>query len=112
MTSLDRKFVSYAFEKLHGKEIERYSRQYEGVNMAKLIGADEDNFPFLIKDDDDDEYDIMFWNKYNGIMMQIDEDSVRVYAAKQFLKDNAYPVFASYAEAELYASSHNWPRKP
>ncbi len=110
MTSLDRKFVSYAFEELDCKAVKKYSRQYEGVDMAKLIGADEDNFPFLIKADDD-EYDLMFWNKYNGIMMQIDEDSVRAYAAKQFLKDNAYPVFANYAEAESYASSHNWPRK-
>jgi hypothetical protein len=111
MTPSDRKFVSYAFEDLDYNTVKNHSRQYEGVDMAKLIGADEDNFPFLIQADDD-EYDLMFWNPYNGIMMRIDEDSVRAYAAKQFFKDNAYPIFANYAEAEAYAVSHHWPRKP
>ena len=44
---MEREFVSYAYQDLPRKKIKKYAAQYEGVDMATLIGADEDNFPFL-----------------------------------------------------------------
>jgi hypothetical protein len=86
--------------------------------MATLIGADEDNFPFLIRndpngrDDDPDAFQVMLWNAYTGMMARLDEDSVRAYATVQYLREHAYPTFANFREAERWAVEHNWPRKP
>ena len=113
-----REFISYAFQDLPRKKIKKYAAQYEGVNMAALIGADEDNFPFLIRDgsssrdDDPGAFSVMVWNAYNGMMERSDEDSVRHYATVLYLRDHAYPVFASIREAEKWAADHEWPRKP
>ena len=41
-------FKSYAHQNLPPKKIKKYATQYAGVDMAALIGADEDNFPLLI----------------------------------------------------------------
>ena len=90
----------------------------EGVDMAAFIGADKDNFPFLIRPDpscSDDEpgaFQVKVWNVYNGVMAYLDEDSVRNYATVMYLLDHAYPVFASIREAEKWAADHEWPRKP
>ena len=103
-------FVSYAFKDLPRKKIVKFARQYEGVDMAKLMGADEENFPFLVRTSDD-EYEAMFWNVYCGMMTILDEDGVRAYAFAHYLRDNAYPVFGSIEEAENYARERDWPRK-
>jgi hypothetical protein len=110
MTTPEQRFVSYAFQDLDRKSIKKYAKQYDGVDMSKFIGANENNFPFLIRTGDD--FDLLFWNPYHGMMTQIDEDSVRAYAIKQYILQNAYPVFDSFADAEAYAVAHNWPRKP
>ena len=113
-----REFVSYAFQDLSRKEVKKYAAQYEGVDMAALLGADEDNFPFLIRDDpsgrDDDPgaFHVMVWNAYNGMMAHLDEDLVRHYATVLYLREHAYPIFASFREAEKWAADHEWPRKP
>jgi hypothetical protein len=111
-------FVSYAFQDLPRKKIKKYAAQYEGVDMALLIGADDDNLPFLIRldpncrDDEPDAFQVMVWNAYNGIMVHLDEDPVRHYAAVLFLRSHSYPVFANFREAEKWAADHGWPRKP
>jgi hypothetical protein len=111
-------FVSYAFQDLPRKKVKKYAAQYEGVDMAALIGADEDNFPFLIRsdpdsrDDEPDAFEVMVWNAYNGMMARWDEDPVRHYAAVLYLREHAYPVFTSFCEAERWALEHDWPRKP
>jgi hypothetical protein len=115
---MGREFVSYAFQDLLRKKIKKYAVQYEGVDMAALIWADEDNFPFLIRQDpnarDDEPYafQVMVWNAYNGMMAHLDEDSVRHFATVLYLREHAYPVFASFREAEKWAVEHEWPRKP
>jgi len=105
-------FTSYAHQDLPLKKIKKYAAQYVGVNMAELIGADEDNFPFVIRNSDTD-YSVMFSNKYKGMMVHLDDDSVRAYATVQYLiVEHAYPSFDSIADAEAYAVAHHWPRKP
>jgi hypothetical protein len=85
---------------------------------AAFLGADEENFPFLIRQDPncrDDEpgaFQVLVWNVYNGIMARLDEDPVRHYAAVQYLREHAYPVFANFRETEKWAAEHDWPRKP
>jgi hypothetical protein len=108
---MDEQFVSHAFQGLPRKKIVRYAAQYEGVDMARLMGADEENFPFLVQDGDRG-YLVMFWNVYHGIMAHLDEDPVRAYATANYLKEHAYPVFASLQEAEKWSQEHDWPRKP
>jgi hypothetical protein len=103
-------FVSYAFQDLPRKKIVKFARQYEGVDMAKLMGADEENFPFLIRTGEG-EYSVMFWNVYCGMMIRSDEDDVRDYAIAKYLRDHAYPVFGSIEEAEIYARERDWPRR-
>jgi hypothetical protein len=50
---MDQRFVSYAFrDDLSRKKIVKYAAQYDGVDMARLLGADEENLPFLIQDGD------------------------------------------------------------
>jgi len=113
-----REFVSYAFQDLPRNKIKKYAAQYEGVDMAALIGADEDNFPFLIRkdpnarDDEPDAFQVMVWNAYNGVMARLDEDSVRHYATVLYLRDHAYPIFTNIRQAEKWATEHEWPRKP
>ena len=91
---MDEQFVSYAFQVLPRKKIVKYAAQYDGVDMARLIGAGEENFPFLIEGGDHN-YFVMFWNVYFGVMAHLDEDPVRHYATANYLRANAYPVFAS-----------------
>ena len=107
---VDGDYISYAFRDLPRKKIVKYAAQYEGVDMAELMGADEDNLPFLIRYGDAD-YRVMFWNAYNGPMTLMDDDSVRAYATARYLRENAYPVFGSSEEAETYAQENDWPRK-
>ena len=104
-------FKSYAASQaLNIEQIKKYAHQYQGVDMAMLIGMDEDNFPFLIWESEND-FLVMFWNSWNGMMAMMDDDPVRNYAAAKWLKENDYPVFTSILEVEEYAVDHNWPRK-
>ena len=103
-----REFTSYAHQDLSGEEIIEFSRQYHGINMAELIGADEAHFPFVIQDGK--LVTICYWEPQSGIVIRRDEDPVRVYATQMHLRDKAYPVFDSMEEAEAYAIEHNWPR--
>ena len=105
-------FESYAHRDLTRKQIKKHAAQYTDVDMFTLIGGDEDNFPFLIRSSPDDEFGVMFWNKTVGFMEYTDEDSVRAYAAVQYLLDHAFPRFDSFADAEQYSKDHAWPRKP
>ena len=111
MTNRSPEFISYAHQDLSRKKIIKYAEQYDGVDMSALIGADDSNFPFLIRCGDD-QYDIMFWQRSCGMMEHLDEDSVRGYATVKYILDRAYPVFDSVADAEKYAIEHNWPRGP
>ena len=77
--------------------------------MAELIGADEDNFPFVVSVSRNEM--VMLWNKFSGIIAFCNEDPVMNYAIIQYLKNNAYPQFGSIEEAEKYSLDHNWPRK-
>lgn len=108
---MDSRFVSYAFQDLPHKRIVKYARQYAGIDMAALLGADEDNFPFLVRVGTD-RFAIMVWNTYNGMLECTDEDSVRAFATVEYLRENAYPVFDSLGDAEKWATEHSWPRKP
>lgn len=101
-------FTSYAHQDLSRKKIIKYAAQYDGVDMAELLGADEDRFPFVV---DDGAASVCFWNPYSGIMMELDEDPVRAYAAQQYLRENAYPVFDSFEAAEKHSIEREWPRK-
>lgn len=103
-------FVCYAHQDLPLKKIKKYAAQYDGIDMAVLIGADEDNFPFLVRSNDG-SCTLMFWNKYNGMMEYTDEDPVRAYATDEYLREHAYPTFDSFADAEAYAAAHDWPRE-
>ena len=104
-----REFISYAHKEFSRKEIVKLARQYEGVNMAELIGADEDHFPFVI--DEGATSNVCIWNPYAGIMVELDEDPVRAYATQLYLRENAYPVFDGFEAAETYSVERNWPRK-
>jgi hypothetical protein len=95
---MKRDFVSYAFQDLPLKKIKKYATQYDGVDMTVHLGANEDNFPFLVKTGGDN-YAVMIWNAYCGMMTFLDEDPVRDYATVQFLKDKAYPLFDSLSTA-------------
>ena len=110
MTAPEHQFVSYAYQDRDRKAIKKYAKQYDGVDMVKRMGADEENFPIRIKMDDD--FGLLLWSPFHGIMMQIDEDCVRSHATKEYLLQNASPVFDSIAEAEAYAIEYDWPRKP
>ena len=107
--AMETEFTSYAFQDVPLKKIRKYAVQYEGVNMANLIGADEENFPFLVRAEDECHM-VMFWNKCNGPMIHLDEDCVRQYATVQYLLEHAYPVFDSLHAANEYAMSRDWPR--
>jgi hypothetical protein len=102
-----RQIVDYAHRDFSRKEIIKHARQYDGIDMAKLMGADEDNFPFVIED----VGRVCFWNVYNGIMTWIDEDPVRTYATIRYLQDNAYPTFKTLEDANRHAKEREWPRK-
>jgi len=104
------KFKSYAHQNLPIEEIKKLAKQYHNIDMWALHGMDEDYFPFLIWKSEDD-YQIMFWSKYNGMMAHLDEDPVRDYAFALWLKENAHPVFETLGDAEKYAKEHSWPRK-
>ncbi|MFM2479530.1 hypothetical protein [Celerinatantimonas sp. MCCC 1A17872] len=101
-------FISYAHKELSIKEIKKLARQYNGVNMWKLMGVDENEFPFLIWKSEDD-FSVMFWTKHSGMKANLDEDPVSDYAFAIWLKENAHPVFTSVLEAEQYAKDHEWP---
>ncbi len=103
------KFTSYAHRDLSRKKIIKYAAQYDGVDMAELLGADEDCFPFVV--DDGTAASVCFWDPYSGIMMDLDEDPVRAYAAQKYLRENAYPVFDSFEAAEKHSIEREWPRK-
>jgi len=103
-------YQSYAHQELPLSKIKILAKQYNGVDMWELMGKDEDDFPFLIWISDDD-YQVMFWSKYNGMMAGLDEDPVRDYAFAHWLKNNAHPVFGSLEKANKYAEDHQWPRK-
>ncbi len=90
------------------KQIKKYAKQYKGVDMAKLMGANEDIFPFVIEEEKD-HFMTMWWNKNGGMMTILDEDSVRSYATAVYLKENAYPVFKDLKEAQEYAADRDWP---
>ncbi|MCR9202922.1 MAG: hypothetical protein NXI04_30115 [Planctomycetaceae bacterium] len=107
---MDAEFTNYAYQDFPLKKIKKYAAQYNGVDMAALLGADENNFPFLVRRGDD-EYELLIWNAYNGAMIHENEDSVFVYAVVQYLLDNAYPVFDSHDAAEKLAVDHDWPRE-
>ncbi len=105
-----REFVSYAHKDLPAKKVRKYASQYDGVDMATLMGADEDNFPLLLKAADG-EFEVCWWNSSSGFMTAIDEDAVRSYATLTYLINHAYPRFDSLEDAENWAKTHNWPRK-
>ena len=67
---MDTEFTSYAFQELSRKQIKKYARQYDGVDMTVLLGAGEDNFPFLIRVDGE-SFLVMIWNSYSGIMAHL-----------------------------------------
>ena len=102
-------FKSYAHQDLSREEIINYSRQYNGINMAELIGADEAQFPFVVQEGE--VVSICCWEPQSGIVIRRDEDPVRVYATQLYLRGKVYPVFNSLEEAESYAIEHNWPRQ-
>lgn len=104
----NRKFISYADQELTREEVIQHALQYEIVNMAELIGANEDHFPFIV--DDGDVLSICFWNLFSGITLELYEDPVLMYAVQKYLKDNAYPVFKSFKEAKAYSIKRDWPR--
>ena len=104
------RFKSYAHQDLPVKEIKKLAIQYQDTDMWALHGMDEDYFPFLIWTDEDD-YQIMFWSKYDGMMAYLDEDPVRNYAFAVWLKESAHPIFKTLAEAEKFAEEREWPRK-
>ena len=105
-----RNFKSYAHKDLTIEEIRNLAKQYIDIDMWALHGMDEDYFPFLIWESEDN-YQIMFWSKYDGMMAHLDEDPVRDYAFALWLKENAHPVFETLGDAEKYAKEHSWPRK-
>lgn len=109
--TMDAEFTSYAFQDLPRKKIKRYAAQYAGVDMTLFLRVDDNNFPFLIHADGDDDYHLMIWNSAYGIMEHTDEDPVRAYATVQFIRDRAYPIFDSLDSAQQWARDHQWPRK-
>ena len=111
------RFVSYAHQTLSRRRIKKLAAQYEGENMAVLVGANEDNFPFLVREpgvhsDYPEAFVMMMWNTSAGVLDVTDEDPVRSYATIKFLLDHAYPVFDNIDDAQTWAAEHRWPRKP
>jgi hypothetical protein len=112
----ERQFVSYAFQLLSRKKIKKYSAQYRDVDMAAFL-EDAENIPFLLRNDPlivshgGEEYAVMIWNAFNGLMVHCDEDSVRNYATVKYLRERGYAIFESVEDVEAYAANHSWPRK-
>jgi hypothetical protein len=102
-------FTSYAHQDLSKEKIIQYAAQYDGINMAELLGADENRFPFVV--DDGAMAFVCYWDPYSGIIIDPGEDPVRAYAAQQYLRENVYPVFESLEAAEKYSMEREWPRK-
>ena len=107
----ERHFTSYAHQDLDRKKIIKYAKQFDGVDVTQLIGADDSKFPFLVRSDDD-TYELLFWNRTCGMMIYIDEDPVRAYATLQYMLERAYPVFDSIEQAEQWSVAHALPRGP
>jgi hypothetical protein len=103
-------FISYAHQDLPLKSLKKYAAQYDGVDMATLMGADEDNFPCLVRDGGDG-YTVMWWNPYMGFTLSMNDDAVQTYALLQFLLSSAHPRFESFDDAQAYSVAHDWPRK-
>lgn len=103
------KYQSYAHQALSQQQIIKLAKQYAAANMAKLLGADEDNFPFIVRVDGKET--VVFWSKYSGMNVYPQEDPVMSFAAIEYLKSHAYPQFASMKAARQYAIDHDWPRK-
>ncbi len=108
---MKKQFTTYGGQTLSLSEVAEFARQYEGVNMAELMGADPNNFPFLICHAEGSPT-IMIWNKPRGMVAHVDEDPVRHHATVAYLREHAYPEFRSIGEAEAYAREHDWPLEP
>lgn len=105
------KLQSYSNQDLSRAQIRELAHQYDGIDMTELLGADENNFPFIVRIHNDEPI-VMMWNKPNGMMAVAEDDPVRLFATIQYLRDNAYPEFGSLEEAKEYACNHNWPLDP
>lgn len=106
---MNQPYKSYAHLDLPIGEIKKYAEQYEGVNMWEVTGNDENSSPFLIWNSEED-FLVMFWTKHTGLMAKADDDPVRNYAFAIWLKENGFPVFSSFEEANRYVDEHEWPR--
>jgi hypothetical protein len=104
-------FISYAEQTLPSSKVAEFARQYDGVDMADLMGADPNNFPFVVCPPDGSPT-IMIWNRPNGMMAHLEEDPVRHHATVEYLREHAYPEFKSLNEAETYAREHDWTLEP
>ena len=106
---MNHSYKSYAHLDLPIEGIKEYAEQYDGANMWEVTGKDENSFPFLIWNSEDD-FLVMYWKKHAGMMANADDDPVRNYAFAIWLRENAHPVFSSLDEANRYAEEHEWPR--
>lgn len=105
-----KEYISYLNQSLDRSQIIQLAEQYKDSDMWDLYGICEDNFPFVIKTEAENEK-VILWNKYNGMVDCPHQDPVFLYAFSQWLIDNVHPVFASFEEAQDYAIAQDWPRK-
>lgn len=47
--TMETEFTSYAFQGFPRKKLKKYALQFHAVDMTQLLGADEDNFPFVAR---------------------------------------------------------------
>ena len=92
------------------KKIRKLAERFSDQEVRASLDESDDWRPFIFEDPCGSP-SVMFWSAYDGPMMMMDDDKVRVYAQIEFLRRHAYPVFRSDAEIRAYAATHGWPRK-
>jgi hypothetical protein len=101
---------SHAFQDLPLKRIKKLAADFSESEVRESLGEDADNKAFLFELPDGRQ-SVMLWNAFNGPMGCLDDDSVRVYAQIQFLREHDYPVARSMDDIDNLALRHCWPRK-
>jgi hypothetical protein len=101
---------SHAFQDLPLKRIKKLAADFSESEVRESLGEDDDNKAFLFESPGGGQ-SVMLWNAFNGPMVSLDDDGVRIYAQIQFLQQHNYPVARSMDEINALVILHNWPRK-
>lgn len=78
--------------------------------MVSLLGLNQDGVPLLVGPQDSgtdlEDFQLLLYQPANGLMVHVDEDSVRAYATLQYLLKHGCPVFESLSAAETWLQTN------